>query len=337
MTSTPLSNVSRLCAWGLVTLCPMILLATSAPALAQSVSSSAQTSFGQTSTSSMAAPAAGWRFRLTPYVWLPTINARIDYPVSGLPGGGAGGGGGGGGIGGGGGNGNGDNGGLLDGVIESEIGPNKYLTKLNFALMLNAEARRGPWVLMGDFIGIRASGLVSGVTGFKPNLGILPDASLGATLSVGTETRISTGLATLMGGYQWIATPQWELDLLGGVRTGRLSAEMDWTLNAAVTLPNGTPALERTGTASGSKTPVDAVVGIKGHYRITERWSVPYYFDIGAGTSNLTWQAFGGVSYAFDWGNVVVAYRHLHMENDTRDVFKRFSLSGPMIGASFRF
>jgi hypothetical protein len=121
------------------------------------------------------------------------------------------------------------------------------------------------------------------------------------------------------------------------VRTGRLSAEMDWTLNAAVTLPNGTPALERTGTASGSKTPVDAVVGIKGHYRITERWSVPYYFDIGAGTSNLTWQAFGGVSYAFDWGNVVVAYRHLHMENDTRDVFKRFSLSGPMIGASFRF
>jgi hypothetical protein len=95
----------------------MILLATSAPALAQSVSSSAQTS-----TSSMAAPAAGWRFRLTPYVWLPTINARIDYPVSGLPGGG----GGGGGIGGGGGNGNGDNGGLLDGVIESEIGPNKY-------------------------------------------------------------------------------------------------------------------------------------------------------------------------------------------------------------------
>jgi len=333
MTSTPLSNVSRLCAWGLATLCPMILLATSAPALAQSVSSSAQTSFGQTSTSSMAAPAAGWRFRLTPYVWLPTINARIDYPVSGLPGGG----GGGGGIGGGGGNGNGDNGGLLDGVIESEIGPNKYLTKLNFALMLNAEARRGPWVLMGDFIGIRASGLVSGVTGFKPNLGILPDASLGATLSVGTETRISTGLATLMGGYQWIATPQWELDLLGGVRTGRLSAEMDWTLNAAVTLPNGTPALERTGTASGSKTPVDAVVGIKGHYRITERWSVPYYFDIGAGTSNLTWQAFGGVSYAFDWGNVVVAYRHLHMENDTRDVFKRFSLSGPMIGASFRF
>ncbi len=318
---------------GRVAFSAALALAIPASVAAQSISSSAQTSFGQPNAASTAASASEWRFRLTPYVWLPTINARIDYPVSGLPGGGTGGGGG---IGGGG-SGSGDSGGLLDGVIESEIGPNKYLTKLNFALMLNAEARRGPWLVMGDFIGIRASGLASGVTGFKPNFGVRPDAGLGATLSAGTDSRITTGLATLMGGYQWIATPQWELDLLGGVRTGRLSAEMDWTLNAAVTLPNGTPALARTGTASASKTPVDAVVGVKGHYRITERWSVPYYFDIGAGTSNLTWQAFGGVSYAFDWGNVVVAYRHLHMENDTRDIFKRFTLSGPMIGASFRF
>jgi hypothetical protein len=267
------------------------------------------------------ASASEWRFRITPYVWLPTINARIDYPVSSTPGGGAGGG----------------SGGLLDGVIDSEIGPNKYLTKLNFAFMLSAEARRGPWVLTGDYIGIRASGLVSSVAGFKPNFGLLPEAPVIASLSAGTETRISTGLVTLMGGYQLVASPVLELDALGGVRVGRLSATMDWTLNAALNLPDGTPALQRTGSASGSKSPVDAVVGVKGIYRINERWTVPYYFDVGAGTSKLTYQAFGGLSYAFDWGNVVLAYRHLYLENDSRDIFKRFTLSGPMLGASFRF
>jgi len=314
-------------------------LAAASPLAAQTtMSASPQTSFGQT-----AAPSAansGWRFSLTPYVWLPTINARIDYPVSALPSlpslpngpgnGGSGGGGAGGGSGG-------NSGTLLDGVLESEIGPNKYLTKLNFALMLNGEARHGPWLIMGDFIGIKASGMASAVTGFTPTLGVLPPGALGATANLGTETSISTTLLTVMGGYQWVATPVLHLDVLGGVRAGRLSSTIDWTLGAQFTLPNNTPVLSKTGTAEVSRNPVDAVVGIKGRYMLSEHWSLPFYLDVGAGTSQLTWQAFAGASYAFSWGNVVLAYRHLYMQNESRDVFKRFTLSGPMVGASFHF
>lgn len=296
--------------------CAALGLSLGSAAWAQTSTATPQTSFGQTAVN--AASADAWRFSLTPYVWLPTINANINYPINGLPGGGVG-------------------GGFLDGIIDTEIGPNKYLTKLNFALMLNAEARRGPWSVMGDFIGIKASGLVSTVTGFRPNVGLLPEGALGATVSAGTETEISTSLFTVMGGYQMIATPSLDMDLAAGVRTGRLSASMDWTLSGELFLPDGTQALARTGSAKGSKNPVDGIVGVKGRYRINENWSVPFHFDVGAGTSDLTWQGFAGLSYAFGWGNVVVAYRHLYLENSDREIFKKYSLSGPMIGATWRF
>lgn len=61
-----------------------------------------------------------WRFAVTPYVWLPTINAHLDIALPPI------------------------GGGEPDAAVDTEVGPNRYLSNLSFALMLSGEARRGP-------------------------------------------------------------------------------------------------------------------------------------------------------------------------------------------------
>ena len=51
---------------------------------------------------------------------------------------------------------------------------------------------------------------------------------------------------------------------------------------------------------------LDGIVGVKGRARLgsASPWSVPFYVDVGGGESDLTWQAMGGISYAFKWGEI---------------------------------
>ena len=275
---------------------------------------------GAAAQSGTTAPADAWRFSLTPYVWLPTINAHIDYPIPPVGGGGGGGG-----------------GGPIDGLIETEIGPNRYLTNLNFALMLAGEARRGPYSVLVDYIGLRASGEGSSVGGLNIGGGRLPDPIVSAGLDTGTRTTLRADVLNLFGGYTVLENPRYRLDAIVGLRYARLEADLDWSLGASVTLPDGTLALQRAGTASASRSPLDGVVGVRGRWRLDDHWSFPYHFDVGAGSSQLTWQAFVGASRAFGWGEVLFAWRHLSLQDERREIFRRVSLSGPTIGATFRF
>ena len=295
-------------------------LAAAALAWAGATAAAAQTGAG--------AAAEGWRFSLTPYVWLPTINARIDYPIP--PAGGGGGGGGGGGS-------AGSGGGVTDGLIETEIGPNRYLTNLNFALMLAGEARRGPWSVLADYIGLRASGEGSSIAGLNVGGGRLPDPIVSAGLDTGTRTTLRASVVNLFGGYTLVENERYRLDAIAGVRYARLEAGLDWSLAASVTLPDGTLALQRSGSAAASRDPLDGLVGVRGRWRLDEHWSLPYHLDVGTGSSQLTWQAFFGASRAFGWGEVLFAWRHLSLQDERREVFRRVTLSGPTIGATFRF
>ena len=65
--------------------------------------------------------------------------------------------------------------------------------------------------------------------------------------------------------------------------------------------------------------------------------SVPYYFDIGAGDSDLTWNAFAGLAREYNWGDLLIAYRHLEYDQGSDSLMQDFSFSGPLIGARFRF
>jgi hypothetical protein len=64
---------------------------------------------------------------------------------------------------------------------------------------------------------------------------------------------------------------------------------------------------------------------------------MPYYLDIGSGSSTLTWQGFLGVAYAFKWGDAVFGYRRLYYDQSDDKLLQNFRFSGPSLGASFRF
>ena len=91
-------------------------------------------------------------------------------------------------------------------------------------------------------------------------------------------------------------------------------------------------------TLSESVSVWDGIVGVKGRLALGERWFLPYYFDIGAGDSDFTWQASAGVSFqAAQWADIALVYRHLDWEFESDSLINDFNVSGPALGALFRF
>ena len=50
-----------------------------------------------------------------------------------------------------------------------------------------------------------------------------------------------------------------------------------------------------------------------------------------------TWQMAGGVGYAFDWGEVMLLYRHLQYDQGDDELLQDVAFSGGMLGVNFRF
>jgi hypothetical protein len=80
-------------------------------------------------------------------------------------------------------------------------------------------------------------------------------------------------------------------------------------------------------------------VGVTGRVALgsSTRWTVPFYIDVGGGQSDLTWQAAGGVSYGYPWGEVNFLWRHLAYDLKSGSSMKDFEFSGPMLGATMRW
>ncbi len=135
-------------------------------------------------------------------------------------------------------------------------------------------------------------------------------------------------LISLYGGYNVIDTGSATLDIIAGMRYFSLDVE------ASISFPdNPLPTIP----LSPSFEVYDALIGVKGHFDINENWYVPYIFDIGAGDTDLTWQAQASIGYRFGWGDVLATYRYLHYEKDDLRLVEDFDLYGPKVGVVFHF
>jgi hypothetical protein len=65
--------------------------------------------------------------------------------------------------------------------------------------------------------------------------------------------------------------------------------------------------------------------------------SIPYYLDVGTGSSRVTWQGMLGVAYSFKWGAVTLAYRNLYFEQGSDKLIQDMRFDGPELGVTFRF
>jgi hypothetical protein len=180
-------------------------------------------------------------------------------------------------------------------------------------VMIAAEARRGRFAAVADFIYI----------------GMTADGSTGSVLFPAAELDLTTVVATLGGSYRVMESESFALDVRGGGRLWHSDTEL-----TLITAGGGAVG------ASNGETWVDPIIGLSGQLGLGENFAVRIAGDVGGFgvASDLTWQVLGTVVYqAEDWIALEAGYRHLAVDYEDDGFVYDVSLSGPIIGASFRF
>jgi hypothetical protein len=212
------------------------------------------------------------------------------------------------------------------GNISAEADPGGYLSKLKLAFMGTVEARRGPWSFLADALYLNLGGLESKVRSISGPGGIVT-----VPIDVGTRTDVKGFIGTFEGGYALLQTAAARADVVAGVRYASLKTSLDWQLSG----PTG--GLATSGGVEATKDFLDGVVGVRGNADLGGNWDFRYYLDAGAGSSRFTWQALAGVGYRFNWGDTVLAYRHLAYDFDNGRPISDIKFSGPQISVGFKF
>jgi hypothetical protein len=159
-----------------------------------------------------------------------------------------------------------------------------------------------------------------------------------SSANVSTDSSLKGAAWTLGAGYAVLPGRPVEMDVFGGLRYFGLHASTDWQLTATVTGPGGGQSFPRTGSVSERLDLWDGIVGVKGRIWIgRSNWSIPYYLDVGTGSSSLTWQGMLGVAYTYKWIGVTLAYRHLYYDQKDDKLIQDMRFSGPALGVTFRF
>ncbi len=185
------------------------------------------------------------------------------------------------------------------------------LDNMNFAFMGSFGANKGKWGFLTDVIYMDVEDDDNDVLG------------PGLTLS---DVELKAWIVTPMITYRVLQSDRVELNILAGARYLYLKAELE---------------IEPLPKSSNSGDVWDGIVGIRGSIVVNKKWYMPFHFDIGAGDTDLTWQAFGGIGYKFSSFDLVASYRYLKWEFDDDDkggdTFNDLDISGPMVGMKFVF
>jgi len=240
-----------------------------------------------------------WTWRGTIYVWLPSINGTTNFKE--LDGGGS---------------------------IDTDANPGGYLSRLQFAFMGTVEARqaRGPWGAFADAIYLNFGNHTARIKSIGG-----PGGNVSIPVDLGTTTNLEGFVGMLGGEYAVLQQPNARVDLLAGIRYAAIKTSLDWDLSG----PAG--VLPATGSKSARTNLTDGIVGARGTYDLSSQWFIPWYADVGAGSSRLTWQAMAGIGYRFSWGDLTAAYRHLAYDFHNNRLASNVEFSGPAVAVSFRF
>ena len=253
-------------------------------------------------------PADNWTFAVRPYLWLPGINGTLKYDIPSNGGGGA----------------------NVD--FESYI-----LENLSFALMLSAEARKEDWSILTDIVYLDVE---SGDSRVKSASFTGPGGRVDVSTQadVDTTTNLSGFLWELAGAYSLASGGKSSLDVLAGFRYLTIKAKTDWQLSGLVTGPGPGQLFPRSGGVSQREDLWDGIVGVRGHIGLgSGKWAIPYYLDVGTGSSALTWQGMAGIEYRFGWGDLQLLYRYLYYDMKNDKMLEGVSFDGFALGANFRF
>lgn len=247
------------------------------------------------------APTSGdWRYSLSLYAYVPSVDGASNLPAG-------------------------------SGGTPIHVNGGNFLDHLNFPFMGSFGAHNGRWGVFTDFIYVKFDGSRSASRDFSiGNIGLPANTT-------GDFSWDLTGKSWTLGAeYRLASSPSLTLDVLAGARMLDIKSNVSWSISGSLgpIAPDG-----RTGSSAYSTTLWDGIVGAKGRYGLDAagKWALPFYVDVGAGDSNLTWQAAAGVSYAFSWGELTGMWRYLSYDLKSGSPLKEVNFSGPMVGATFRW
>jgi hypothetical protein len=278
-----------------------------------SAAASSEARAQQPQSAGQAGNSTGWIFNIAPYLWFPTVNMSLDYNLP--P--------------------------ALGGRLPTDVsvGPGDVYGHFDFGGMFAADVRNGPFSLLTDFIGARFSATSSSVNIKSIDFFGQPSIPISRALETSTGSTLRLVIWTLAGGYTVLQEDWGNLDLIVGTRLLAVNARTDYNLALTIAGPRGNGAtFGGIGDVTASRTVVDGIGGLRGRIRIADTpLFVPYYFDIGAGGSQLTWQIASGLGYQFNkWGAVSATYRYLSFHHGGA-VVDTLTLKGPVLMVNFSF
>jgi hypothetical protein len=254
-----------------------------------------------------------WTFRLTPYAWLPALTGKTtvkgrttDIDAS------------------------------FTDVIKSTFDNGGTLA----ALMLDGEARNGPFSVFGDAIwdrvtlspsSVKSKTLESGITG---------------TLGTSLNAKSTSAILEAGAGYEFAQLGPVAFDVIAGARYWYQRVELDLalfpTLDIGDLIIRGNRAIGR----SGSVDWLDGFVGARARWALAPGQEIVLRGDVGGGGSNVSWQAIAAYSYDFATRNGVtysgvLGYKALYVDYEQGEGRTKYRFDmlqhGPVIGLNIRF
>jgi hypothetical protein len=254
---------------------------------------------------------SGWTFDVAPYLWMPSINANLNFNLP--P--------------------------ALGGTVSANpsIGFGDLVSHLNFGAMAAADARYDRFSVLTDFMYMNLGGTAAQFKSVNfPNHPAIP--IVGGVQS-SQSLNLNATIWTLAGGYT-LAQGDWgNIDAIAGFRLLDVNTRTNYSLGLTITGPRGNGAtFGGIGSVSASADIWNGIGGFRGRIRVGNAgFFIPYYFDIGAGGSKLTWQVSSGVGYHAGLADVSLTYRYLSFEQSSSSVVQRLWIQGPMLMVNFAF
>lgn len=241
---------------------------------------------------------------LAPYIWLPTVRTNLQYTIPTLPSG-------------------------AGGAVAKNVtvGPSDYLTNFNSAGQFAFNLRLGAAELFGDY---NYSNFSSSATFQSTVSGPGGRVKIPATFI--TNSRLASSIWEIAAGYSLAHSHNADLNLFVGWRETPLTTTLSYTASVGSRRP-----LTTAGTVKVTPLTNDVIFGFNGRVFAGDHWYVPYHVDMGSGFNQNTWQAYGGVGYAFPHGQSFVAtYRSLNYYNfPSGAAFQKLTINGPLLGYTF--
>lgn len=208
----------------------------------------------------------------------------------------------------------------LDGTVkynppgDIETSASELIDKIDSVFMGSYAVRKNKWSFLTDVIYLKMSDMqkVSGTI-------------LGSPFEASAEQKLTTWIVNAYAGYNIIQNNKHTLDVIAGMRYLSLETDIAFDLNGIHR--SISPSLEL----------YDGVIGVKGQVNLNKNWYVPYLFDIGGGDADLTAQAFTGLGYRFEWGDILLGYRYLYYDQGSDALINSLDAYGPKVGVIFHF